>query len=149
MGTRSTSRPPERPAAIPAARLGAALALLLALALAPAAAAHPHDAADQPAPPAAAAVPMAGLLLDPPLPAPETPEDEIRLAALEIGPMLHNLALTGGDGAGPPPWRGYVLMATLWLGLFVLLVALSAAARERQALLRRRAWRRRADGLYE
>jgi hypothetical protein len=156
MRASSTSRPSERPAARrtparPGDALGLALAAFLAVALVHSAAARAYASIDHAAPAAARSDswPVEGVRPDLPVADAAAQDDEIQLAMLDIGPILYGLALDQGDGYGPPAWRGYVLKSTLWLGLFVLLVALSAAARERQAHLRRRAWRRRAEGLYE
>jgi hypothetical protein len=142
-GTPGSRPPPLRPPLLPTA-----LAILLALALAQAAAARAYAPADtKTAYPAAQIAALDSLLPDLPLTAVPEDEDEVQLAMLQIGPMLYGLALE--EGYDLFVRRDHARKSMLWLGIFVLLVTVSAAARERQALERRRAWRRRAEGLYE
>jgi hypothetical protein len=75
--------------------------------------------------------------------------EEIEVALLDMGPLLYGIMLAEGDEAGPPPWRRYALMAAGWMGVFVILVALSVASVEMRRQRRRRAWQSRVSGFYD
>jgi hypothetical protein len=124
-----------------------AVALFLALALAQAASARSHPALEESP---AHAVPSLLGSLPPGIEqiGQEADADEVQLAMLEVGPMLHALALGEADHV-PPAWRTSAIKSAVWVAVFVLAVSTSAAMVERRAQRRRSLWRRRAAELYQ
>jgi hypothetical protein len=80
-----------------------------------------------------------------PVPRPDQP-DEIEVSFLDPGPMLHGLLVPPEDDRAKPPQQRNALAGMLWLGAFLITLAVSAGRLELRSHARRSAWTRRVSG---